>query len=263
MAPLLSRRASAGLVTFLTLSRYANEADAMLSSAAIALPVSKLSQSAACTVALAAAMAALSVRSGSFHSWDAASHARSRNSSLTLSKKAMSVFSLVSASSTVWSEKSSFLSHGLRRKTRRIWRAVCPESACRMVIKFLRDLDILRPLISRWPKCQKWLIHWPQPWKASDWHSSLSWWGNFRSTPPAWISMLEPRISLAITEHSMCQPGRPPPHGESHEGSPALEAFQRAKSDADRFSPATAVCEPSDSAISASVALPFEGSSFG
>ena len=68
---------------------------------------------------------------------------------------------------------------------------------------------------------------------------------------------------MAITEHSMCQPGRPLPHGESQNGSPALESFQSAKSDAERFSPAAAVCVPSDSAISASVALPLEGSSLG
>jgi len=31
--------------------------------------------------------------------------------------------------------------------------------------------------------------------------------------------------------HSMCQPGRPPPHGLSHDGSPGFAAFQSAKSD--------------------------------
>mmetsp|Transcript_43713 Transcript_43713/g.114896 ORF Transcript_43713/g.114896 Transcript_43713/m.114896 type:complete len:254 (-) Transcript_43713:563-1324(-) len=77
------------------------------------------------------------------------------------------------------------------------------------------------------------------------------------------MSILDPMMSEAITEHSMCQPGRPPPHGESHAGSPALDAFHSAKSDAERFSPAPAVCVPSDSAISASVALPLLGSSLG
>lgn len=44
---------------------------------------------------------------------------------------------------------------------------------------------------------------------TSDWASSLSWWGNLRSTPPVWMSIDSPRMLLAITEHSMCQPGRP------------------------------------------------------
>ena len=33
-----------------------------------------------------------------------------------------------------------------------------------------------------------------------------------------------------MAEHSMCQPGRPLPHGESQDGSPGLAAFQSAKS---------------------------------
>ena len=32
----------------------------------------------------------------------------------------------------------------------------------------------------------------------------------------------------------MCHPGRPGPHGEGHEGSPDLEAFQSAKSELER-----------------------------
>jgi len=44
---------------------------------------------------------------------------------------------------------------------------------------------------------------------TSDWASSLSWWGNLRSTPPVWMSIDEPRMLLAITEHSICQPGLP------------------------------------------------------
>jgi hypothetical protein len=34
----------------------------------------------------------------------------------------------------------------------------------------------------------------------------------------------------------MCQPGRPLPQGEGQNGSPALDFFQSAKSDAERFS---------------------------
>jgi len=45
-----------------------------------------------------------------------------------------------------------------------------------------------------------------------------------------------PHIAEAITEHSMCQPGRPRPHGESHQGSPSFDLFQRAKSFEERFS---------------------------
>ena len=33
--------------------------------------------------------------------------------------------------------------------------------------------------------------------------------------------------------HSMCQPGRPSPHGDGHVGSPGLAFFQRAKSSGD------------------------------
>lgn len=44
---------------------------------------------------------------------------------------------------------------------------------------------------------------------TSAWASSLSWWGNLRSNPPVWISRDSPCILLAMTEHSMCQPGRP------------------------------------------------------
>ena len=37
-----------------------------------------------------------------------------------------------------------------------------------------------------------------------------------------------------MTEHSICHPGRPGPQGDGHEGSPDFEAFQSAKSAADR-----------------------------
>src|SRR6266446_5093866 len=57
-----------------------------------------------------------------------------------------------------------------------------------------------------------------------------------RSSPPACRSKLGPSSSMDITEHSMCQPGRPRPMGVSHEASPGLGAFQRAKSRALSFS---------------------------
>src|ERR1039457_2230492 len=47
------------------------------------------------------------------------------------------------------------------------------------------------------------------PVSDSDCAISFSWWGKIRSTPPAWISSVSPRYLMAITEHSMCQPGRP------------------------------------------------------
>ena len=70
---------------------------------------------------------------------------------------------------------------------------------------------------------------------TSDWAISLSWWGKARSTPPEWISKPSPRIAVAMTEHSICQPGRPGPQGDGHEGSPGFEAFQSAKSATDRW----------------------------
>jgi len=50
------------------------------------------------------------------------------------------------------------------------------------------------------------------------------------------MSNLSPQTAELIAEHSMCHPGRPCPHGLSQYGSPLLEAFQRAKSDGERFS---------------------------
>jgi len=39
-----------------------------------------------------------------------------------------------------------------------------------------------------------------------------------------------------MTTHSVCQPGRPGPQGESQLGSPGLAFFHTAKSKGDRFS---------------------------
>jgi hypothetical protein len=65
---------------------------------------------------------------------------------------------------------------------------------------------------------------------------SFSWWGNIRSEPPPWMSKSSPRIASAIAEHSMCQPGRPRPHGESHAvSSPGFCAFHSAKSSGSRL----------------------------
>jgi hypothetical protein len=68
---------------------------------------------------------------------------------------------------------------------------------------------------------------------TSDCAISLSWCGKARSIPPEWMSILSPRMADAITEHSICHPGRPGPHGDDQNGSPGLDAFQSAKSAAD------------------------------
>ena len=38
-----------------------------------------------------------------------------------------------------------------------------------------------------------------------------------------------------MTTHSVCQPGRPGPHGEAHQGSAGFAFFHRAKSKGERF----------------------------
>ncbi len=80
---------------------------------------------------------------------------------------------------------------------------------------------------------------------------SFSWWGNTRSEPPPWISKSTPRISSAMAEHSMCQPGLPSPQGESQAvSSPSLRAFHRAKSWGDSL--CSAASSPSPCCISSS-----------
>ena len=74
------------------------------------------------------------------------------------------------------------------------------------------------------------------PRAPSDWAISFSWCGKTRSIPPPCTAKPCPRAVSAIAEHSMCQPGRPGPHGESHHvSSPSLRPFQRAKSRGDSF----------------------------
>lgn len=72
---------------------------------------------------------------------------------------------------------------------------------CDTVIKYLMNLN--KSLQSGFRNWRYYYI------LTSAWASSLSWWGNLRSTPPVWMSRDSPRIQLAITEHSICQPGRP------------------------------------------------------
>ncbi len=52
---------------------------------------------------------------------------------------------------------------------------------------------------------------------------------------------------MAMAEHSMCQPGRPRPHGLSQEGSPGLADFQRAKSRGSRLRSSTSTRAPASS----------------
>ena len=54
----------------------------------------------------------------------------------------------------------------------------------------------------------------------------------------------EARIDEFIAEHSMCQPGRPAPHGDSHVGSPGLDIFQSTKSRGLRFALSTSTRAP-------------------
>ena len=65
-----------------------------------------------------------------------------------------------------------------------------------------------------------------------------------------------------MAEHSMCHPGRPGPHGESHAGSPSLAAFQSAKSTGLRLPSSTSTRAPADSSSWSSVrcgSAPYDG----
>ena len=83
------------------------------------------------------------------------------------------------------------------------------------------------------------------PRAASVWAISFSWWGKTRSMPPPWIAKSGPSSFSAIAEHSMCQPGRPFPQGESQEvSSPSFWPFQSAKSSWSSFSDAVPASSP-------------------
>ena len=79
---------------------------------------------------------------------------------------------------------------------------------------FPTDLDIFSSASWSIPLCiQTRASGLPRP--ASVCAASFSWCGNTRSMPPPWTSKSTPRYCSAMAEHSMCQPGRPGPHGES------------------------------------------------
>ena len=65
-----------------------------------------------------------------------------------------------------------------------------------------------------------------------------------RSMPPPWMSKCGPSSAIAIAEHSMCQPGRPAPHGESQRGSPGFAAFHSTKSSGSRLASSTSTRAP-------------------
>src|SRR5699024_3107382 len=74
-----------------------------------------------------------------------------------------------------------------------------------------------RPIMAawRWKRANR-----PAPAAASAWAAENSWCGDARSRPPPWMSKSMPSRLRAVAEHSMCQPGRPAPHGDGHEGAP-------------------------------------------
>ena len=95
------------------------------------------------------------------------------------------------------------------------------------------DLEIFSPPRSRNSLC----IHVPTHGCTSSTHSlwatSLVWWMRTWSIPPVWMSKRLPRYLVAMAEHSMCQPGKPRPQGESHSccrSTPGGVSFQSAKS---------------------------------
>ena len=96
------------------------------------------------------------------------------------------------------------------------------------LVKLPSHFDIFSPPTSTKPLCTQWRAK-VRP-AATAWARSFSWWGKARSSPPPWMSKPSPRRSSDITTHSVCQPGRPSPHGEGHAGSPGLAIFHRAKS---------------------------------
>ena len=99
---------------------------------------------------------------------------------------------------------------------------------------FPSDFDIFSPVSRSMPLC----IHTraKRSPAASDCARSFSWCGKIRSRPPPWTSKSSPSCTRAMAEHSMCQPGRLRPQGESQAvSSPGLLPFQSAKSSGERL----------------------------
>ena len=91
------------------------------------------------------------------------------------------------------------------------------------------DFDILVPSRPTSPTWSQWRTK-GRPVTDSDWAVSHSWWGKTRSRPPPWTSRVSPSSRRASAEHSMCHPGRPGPHRDSHGGSSGSEGCHRTKS---------------------------------
>ena len=109
---------------------------------------------------------------------------------------------------------------------------------------FPTDLAIFSPPSWSIPLCIQMRVS-SAPRAVRVWAASFSWWGKMRSLPPPWISNPTPSRSSAIAEHSMCQPGRPRPHGVSQAvSSPGFWAFQRAKSSGSSLRPAPSTPSP-------------------
>ncbi len=119
------------------------------------------------------------------------------------------------------------------------WRA----TSSRMFRMLPSDFDIFSAPMLTMPLCIQTVAN-GTPVTASVWAISYSWCGKIRSSPPPWMSNVWPRYSMAMAEHSMCQPGRPGPHGLGQDGSPGLAAFHSAKSRGSRFRSSTSTRAP-------------------
>ena len=112
-----------------------------------------------------------------------------------------------------------------------------------MLNEFPNDLLIFSPLILINPQWDQYFAK-GFPVKASLCAISFSWWGNIKSFPPPWISIVSPRFFKTIVEHSICHPGLPSPQGDFHEISPGFAAFHKAKSIGSCFPSSTSFLTP-------------------
>ena len=159
----------------------------------------------------------------------AANASQSPPRSLGLRKTLRKPSACAAACSIVSSENSIGLRQWPPRKKTSAVSRPHRSSTSRIEAMFPSDFDILSPPSWRIPLCTQMSAN---PWpSARDWATSFSWCGKTRSSPPPWISKRGPSSSSAIAEHSMCQPGRPSPHGDDQcVSSPSFVAFQSAKS---------------------------------
>ena len=120
----------------------------------------------------------------------------------------------------------------------------CSASASASEVMLPTLLAIFSPLICSIPLCIQ-IRDSSVPRALRVCAASFSWCGKVRSLPPLWISNPTPSTSSAIAEHSICQPGRPRPHGASHAvSSPGFWAFHSAKSSGSSFSSAPSTPSP-------------------